>query len=741
MTRVLLFVLLMVLHPVAADALGIGLPDPPYVGLDAAVRAARIDSLEALYPGTTGPVRARMACRLGDLYASKDRIEDRVVAQDYFEEATRLEPTFEPAVAASAVEYARAGFHDLARRRAEALVGLEPGAVGPLLLLARMEFVAACRNTRDVDPAYQLYVTALGAAPDDPEALEGAAVSALLVENFELAASCARRWRALQPGSADPWLVGGAAEFRRGNPDEGWWDFLRGLENSPPDVREAFLGESVLLTDEILAQLARRVVDPVRAREVLGLGPGDRSIDWRTLVRDPAIREEVVEDWWMRRDESPAEFENESQLEYWSRLVEADLKFGRVEQGIHGWESLPGEVWVRMGRPVSQLYFTTGSEADARNQLPPGLDTTMADEYRLTGSLLLEPIKRLWNWQYRIDGRPVTVLFQDNTYGEPLWAVCPASPTDLGVLRTEIAFVEPSRARPPDEFQLAVSVAHFTRAPESIIETVISTRHVLPADSVSAARRPIRVEWTLSDAQDHPLDEVVRTVGEDRHLSRLVAASGQAVTAMRSDPRLALVGARVPPGRYHIRVRALDTHTGRFSAKTLAVDVPRPAPDDELALSSVQLCHGLPEWDPHGDFPAEFVKHGRAVIHAPSAVIEGDVLGVFYELENLARGPDGRTRFDVEYAIYRGSGDVRLRAMLGSSDLAGLEEVDPVTVQYLEERTGVSPEGVVVKGTELDVSSLPEGDYVLRIRVEDRLVARTCSAVAAFRRLPPVGRL
>jgi hypothetical protein len=72
-------------------------------------------------------------------------------------------------------------------------------------------------------------------------------------------------------------------------------------------------------------------------------------------------------------------------------------------------------------------------------------------------------------------------------------------------------------------------------------------------------------------------------------------------------------------------------------------------------------------------------------------------------------------------------------AMLDSFDPAELEEIELSTVKYLRERTGISPDGLVVKGTEIDISALPPGDYVLQIKVDDLVTGRQVSEVVPFR--------
>jgi GWxTD domain-containing protein len=492
-----------------------------------------------------------------------------------------------------------------------------------------------------------------------------------------------------------------------------------------------FLGGSILVRDEELAAIARRSVPVERARDVPGAVRSDGVVDWVEVVTDPDVRAEVLERWWMRRDPSPSAFENEGELEYWTRLVEADLIFGRPGEGIRGWETLPGEVWVRLGRPLSRYHWLPENQADVQMQSAPAV--------RGSRKTFDAPVS-YWDWAYMIDGVPVTMRFVDESYGQPRWSVGPGSGVDVGVLRTEMAFVEPVRHLPPDTVELHASVARFPRGPQSVLETSLAAYLPRMHDLAAPQTDTVVIEWTLMTPEGEVIDEIRRTLAMGSRLSTLVSSSQRADVPVLRDPFVSMVGARLDAGEYRIRVKAVNPRNGVFTSKTFGVSVPVSAPGGDLELSSVQLAHGMPEWDGDGRIPREFVKHGRVVLSAADATIVGGVLGVFFELAHAGRDASGQTEFDVEYGIYEATGQVRMLSMLGELDPAVLEEVELSTVQYLHERTGVSPDGLVVKGTEIDISALPAGDYALQIKIDDRITGKRVSTVVPFRRSPGVVR-
>jgi hypothetical protein len=129
------------------------------------------------------------------------------------------------------------------------------------------------------------------------------------------------------------------------------------------------------------------------------------------------------------------------------------------------------------------------------------------------------------------------------------------------------------------------------------------------------------------------------------------------------------------------------------------------------------------------------VKYTAAVVPLPGHRVSRDAkeIGVYFEVRNLALDAEGQSSFDVRYAVYRSTREIRDLVFRDRPDLDELELVAPASLSYLEERSGVSREGLVIKGTELDVSELSPGDYVLVVTIHDRLADYTSSRSTAFR--------
>lgn len=65
------------------------------------------------------------------------------------------------------------------------------------------------------------------------------------------------------------------------------------------------------------------------------------------------------DEFWRRRDPMHLTNQNERQLEHYSRLVYADLRFGDMFEGQRGWDTEPGDVVVRYGLPLGEAQNNT----------------------------------------------------------------------------------------------------------------------------------------------------------------------------------------------------------------------------------------------------------------------------------------------------------------------------------------------------------------------------------------------
>jgi len=227
-------------------------------------------------------------------------------------------------------------------------------------------------------------------------------------------------------------------------------------------------------------------------------------------------------------------------------------------------------------------------------------------------------------------------------------------------------------------------------------------------------------------------------VGPGHRRSSVFSQIGRSLDPRARDPFLVSIGARLPAGRYHVGVEVHEPVTGAISSEQFTFVVADSPPGDLLEISGLQLASAFAPWTPSMQVPADFVKYATAVVPAPDHRVPmgSDALGIYFEVRNLARDARGLTSFDVRYAVYRSNREIRDLAFQDDPDLDAMELVAPASLSFLEESTGASGEGIVVKGTELDVGDLAAGDYVLVVAIHDRLAGYEDRRAAAFRVSP-----
>ena len=127
--------------------------------------------------------------------------------------------------------------------------------------------------------------------------------------------------------------------------------------------------------------------------------------------------------YWKRLDPHPTRPSNARRLEYWRRLIETDVLFG-ASDGVPGWETQKGEIWVRFGRPAGTVFIPADIEGYRPAAGPEAARAAKMLEVDVSGS---RPLGRLswernpeihrWQWYFDYGERSFAILFMDVTYG------------------------------------------------------------------------------------------------------------------------------------------------------------------------------------------------------------------------------------------------------------------------------------------------------------------------------------
>jgi GWxTD domain-containing protein len=742
-------VLALLLCLLASPALAsLALPAPEFRiegnGLPKSDLFARIDSLESNLDGLDAEGEAEAKWRLAQLYLSTDMMKHRRHALELLDDVAELQPAnpdphYLWAEVAGSMQY-----HREVRVRMDEVIERHPERVESRIVMASSEFRYGVQRLSEerLRSARDAWRAAVEVDSSSAEVWHGLALSALALGEYRAQRRAARSLVRRDPSTG--LLLEAAAHQRLGDPDLAWSRFQEALELLDDAERWVFLRGHGFLSGKDLQAIAANTVSRVEAQQVMreqgeDVLPGD-DIKWDVVLRDAELRERVLVEWWTLFDERPAQEYSTGELEFWTRLVEADALFGRPAENVRGWQTPQGDVWVRWGRPASYFYDPGGGGSTSR------LDALAAAGVRFPPETYLPPnAPPIWVWTYRWPGTWISFLFSDVSRNAR-WSPSESSARDLADFRAQVPIRLPD-VMSAEAFDLAVSAVSYPRAGEdAVVETHIAfepTQYLLELatpeqrEELMYARSDSLafVDWLVTDVDGNRVDSARRAIGPGSRRSVVLGELGRHTSLRDRDPFLLSIGARLPAGRYHVGVEVLDPVTGSVTDEGFMLVVSDPEPGSLLEISGLQLAVAFTPWQPSMRVPQEFVKYARAVVPAPDHRLPmgSGALGVYFEVRNLARDEQGMNSFDVRYAIYRSSREIRDLAFQDDPDVEGLELVAPASLRFLEESTGASPEGIVVKGTELDVSGLEAGDYVLVVTIHDRLADYTGSRATAFR--------
>jgi GWxTD domain-containing protein len=686
---------------------------------------ARVDSLEAeiyrLPSDQCGPLQMRLA----QLYLATNLFKHRRTALDLLEKVSEVQPERFDAVALWATMAQRMRYPSAARKRLESCVEEFPDDPRAAAQLGRFYFREARRRmlTEVFARAAESFERALGADETYLPAWQGLATTRLALQDHAAALRAARRWARLDPEDSAPrWLeAAGLAGIDSLDAAQSMFrDLLAKLTESE---RQRFSGIDGVLSRHSLEQIAKQLLPQALAHELMRDADSDWTIvdrvDWSVVLSDSTARTRAVESYWKLNNARPTKDYNTNKLLYWRRLVEADVLFGDPDRGWRGWETEMGDAWVRWGAPTSTFYDAGGASSLLSDLSVAGVRLTPADQ--------IPQNTRIWIWTYRWPGSWFSLLFTDPTMNST-WRTSSVTAENIaGLTRTNpLSFFDGEATVSP--FTLEMSSAVFPRQEfESVVETYVQVEGATFADTMAI------LEWALFDETGERIDYRRESLGEASSLAQLMPSA----TGASSDSLLMwTVGARVVPGRHRIAVEVSDAHGARRTSKALEVDVREPGPPGLMELSDVQVAQHFEPYRVSNPIPLKFVKFGQVIVPAPSRrlLANAETVAVYFELRQPALDKEGLSSLDVVYEVFEDRR--RIRSLVTNREFRRdkLERIDPLSSVFLNERSGVSREGVVIKGTNLDITSLRAGDYLVLVTVSDRISGQSASRAGWFQR-------
>jgi GWxTD domain-containing protein len=534
---------------------------------------------------------------------------------------------------------------------------------------------------------------ALEFAPGDPAALTQLAFAwkrewlrRLDAAALERALAALRRLTAVRPLSGDAWLWRVPLHYERGDLDSARVAAERAVEVRPGRglswmalAYTSYREGRIERAEDAFRRAVRWLDGDLRARfeDVTPLAdPAERAA---IAAAKPAEREALGRRFWKRIDADPTTPENETRLEYWSRIAHTALLF---DDPLHPDLDARAEAYVRYGPSGGATINPTGVPLFSRFENPGRAEAIRRGD---------KPVVQDYPFEVMMLAYPdlgMRLLLQDRSmsgrYEWPLLRTAdPLASPDPRVLeaRRDLMALGGGQAvfptLPPrtQRLDLAGVVTRFEgeRGPRLVAQIEAPGG---PADSLFG-------RWVVIDVRG---DEVARAAG----------VLGPSVCDP-AERRTTTFAADLRPGDYTLALSVRD-RAGRRGLFRAGGGLREPRPG--LSLSDVVITCGSPELQ---------VQAGSVRLDADvdATVSSASPLVAYFEIYRLAAGPDSLARFEYEYRVRR----LQLDAAAGATVAPG--GVGPVS----REETQIG--SLRRQFVSVPVQSLAPGRYRLEIQVRD----------------------
>lgn len=480
------------------------------------------------------------------------------------------------------------------------------------------------------------YLLALEADPAHTDAAVRVLGHLADAQRWELYDEVARNHVVHAPRDPRAHLMRGLGLHERGRPSEAAEAFERALDLMDPEQRRPFRDIGILLP---------------------------RSIRDRYLEQDSAGQERTRRMWFTTRDPLYLTAVNERRLEHYARVAWSDLKFSSPASGQRGWDSEPGTIWIRYGRPWRWYRCCFGG-----------------------------PRTALWSYGTSRRGGPHFTFTEVRTYRKKTLSN-PALASDLEAWMPQLYSPSTVTAWHP----LPHQVASFRSSDGT--HTRVEIYAAPPVDSLDTT------VGTRMQAGIFTFLEDYTPVWEGRALAD-VPAGGVALT-FRFD---------LPAGRYRYGLEARldgpDSLPRPLAREREALYVPSYAPG---ALSVSDLLLASDSIRP--TVPVVTRRDQLTITPLRGTVVRaGDPLHLYFEIYGLAAGEEDIGTYRAELSVEDSTRtNFAERLLRRGRDLLGIREEDPRVSWERQVAVGERiPEYITVSAPALDA-----GEYVIRLRLTD----------------------
>ncbi len=464
--------------------------------------------------------------------------------------------------------------------------------------------------------------------------------------------------------------------------------------------------------------------------------------------------EQFIEQFWLRRDPTPDTPENEFKEEHYRRIAYANERFA---SGIPGWKTDRGRIYITFGPPDEIESHPSGGSYVRPWYEGGGTTATYPFEiwrYRwiegVGSDIMIEFVDPTLTGEYRMTMDPSekdALLYVPNaglTMLEEMGIVSKAdrfSRTD----GTRLGTGDMPLPQRMNQFERLRIWAELQKPPpikfKDLEAAVTSTikYNLLPmkvrADYIRMTNSTVMTNITLQfanrDLEFEDADGVSRATiniyGRITSMSRrVVNVFEDVITTEVPTPLLGQAidkqaiyqkSVPLPPGTYRLNVVAKDVVSGNMNNYEMALRVPYYE-EDQLSISSLILADKIEK------VPTRRIGTGQFVIgtskvrpRIDDTFRRNEKMGIYFQLYNFE--PDEKTRKPngvIEYEVIRKKDNKMIFEF--TEEVASIE--------------GASANQTVVEKI-LPLQNLEPGEYLLRLKVTDRLKNQTLTPEATFK--------
>jgi GWxTD domain-containing protein len=491
------------------------------------------------------------------------------------------------------------------------------------------------------------------------------------------------------------------------------------------------------------AQLRKELETPYRKwmnEDVAYIITDEERTAFKRLQTDDE-RETFIENFWLRRDPTPDTVENEFKEEHYRRIAYTNENFA---SGIPGWKTDRGRIYITYGPPDEKDTHPSGGTYERPPEEGGGTTSTFPFEtwrYRyidgVGSDIIIEFVDPTMSGEYRMTMDPSekdALLYVPNAGLTLMEQMGMSSKTDRfnRTDGTHLGVPFGAETQKMNEFNRLEQFANLQKPPKikfKDLEAAVTshlTYNILPmkvrADFFPVTEASILTNVTLQfdnkdlqfQAKEGVQKAVINIYGKVSTMTRRIVTVFEDTVTVDSPPemlqdftkRKSIYQKTVPlaPGTYRLNITAKDVVGGNLSWYEVALNVPH-LDAEKLQASNIVLADLMEKVPTKSIGTGQFVIGTTKVRPRVDEVFKREEkMGIYLKVYNL----------EADSETHKPSGQVVYEVTKTGSS----EKIYEFTEDFAQ-IPGASSNQVTIEKL-LPLSSLPPGQYTIRLKITDK---------------------